>query len=70
MEHCNHQHRGKERTFSLRMGEWNENAYSFAANHGHLECLRYAHENGYAWDDQGHLNCLKYAERMPINNSM
>jgi hypothetical protein len=36
---------------------------------GHLECLKYAHENGCEWDRytcsnaafNGHLECLKYA---------
>jgi len=40
-----------------------------AARNGHLECLRYAHENGCAWHPKttytaalnGHLECLKYA---------
>lgn len=42
-----------------------------AASNGHLECLRHAHENGYAWNEQtchasainGHLDCLKYAHQ-------
>ena len=40
-----------------------------AARNGHLECLKYAHENGCPWDKftcadaarNGHLECLKYA---------
>ncbi len=36
---------------------------------GHLECLRYAHENGCPWGENtchtaacnGHLDCLRYA---------
>ncbi|ATZ80081.1 ankyrin repeat domain-containing protein [Bodo saltans virus] len=40
-----------------------------AAFKGHLECLKYAHENGCSWDAficayaayNGHLECLKYA---------
>ena len=40
-----------------------------AAKNGHLECLKYAHENGCPWDgetcseaaENGHLECLKYA---------
>ena len=40
-----------------------------AADAGHLECLRYAHEAGYPWDERttgaaawnGHLECLRYA---------
>ena len=42
---------------------------SNAAKNGHLECLKYAHENGCPWDGEtcsnaaknGHLECLKYA---------
>ena len=41
----------------------------WAASNGHLECLKYAHENGCCWDEDtcykaaynGHLECLKYA---------
>ncbi|ATZ80151.1 ankyrin repeat domain-containing protein [Bodo saltans virus] len=41
----------------------------YAAINGHLECLKYAHENGCPWDSNtclqaagnGHLECLKYA---------
>ena len=40
-----------------------------AAEHGRLDCLRYAHENGCPWDEftsanaalNGHLSCLAYA---------
>ena len=40
-----------------------------AALNGHLECLKYAHENGCSWNKHtcskaafhGHLECLKYA---------
>ncbi|AGO84450.1 Ankyrin repeat domain containing protein [Pandoravirus salinus] len=40
-----------------------------AAAHGHLDCLRYAHENGCRWDDVicteaaagGHVDALRYA---------
>ena len=40
-----------------------------AANKGHLDCLKYAHENGGHWDEftcsnaakYGHLNCLEFA---------
>ena len=42
---------------------------SYAAEGGHLECLKYAHEKGCPWDaktcseaaQRGHLECLKYA---------
>ena len=42
---------------------------SKAAQNGHLECLKYAHENGCPWNEMtcskaaenGHLECLKYA---------
>ena len=40
-----------------------------SATNGHLECLRYAHEQGSPWDEEtcrlasqnGHLECLRYA---------
>ncbi len=40
-----------------------------AAINGHLDCLKYAHENGRSWGEEtcesaayhGHLDCLKYA---------
>ena len=40
-----------------------------AAQNGHLDCLKYAYENGCSWNgytcrralEEGHLNCLKYA---------
>ena len=40
-----------------------------AAENGHLECLKYAHEHGCPWNEEtcsfaamhGHLECLKYA---------
>jgi hypothetical protein len=42
---------------------------SCAAENGHLECLKYAHEHGCPWNENtclnaaenGHLECLKYA---------
>jgi hypothetical protein len=42
---------------------------SEAALNDHLDCLKYAHENGCAWNAEtcsqaagkGHLDCLKYA---------
>ena len=42
---------------------------STAAENGHLECLKYAHEHGCPWDEEtcavaaenGQLECLKYA---------
>ena len=45
-----------------------DNSY-IAAKHGHLEYLKYAHENGCSWNDKTYLNasfnrhleCLKYA---------
>ncbi len=41
----------------------------YAAENGHFDCLRYAHENGCPWDEttcryaaeNGHLDCLRYA---------
>jgi hypothetical protein len=40
----------------------------YAAFYGHLECLKYLHQNNYPWDEwtfgsaaaNGHLDCLKY----------
>lgn len=40
-----------------------------ATYHGHVDCLQFAHENGYLWESsvctsaarRGHLNCLQYA---------
>ena len=48
----------------MRMGPWD--VYTCASAEGHLECLRYAHENGCPWDvytcrSAGHLECLRYA---------
>ena len=48
---------------------WDENVCSSASKNGHLECLKYAHENGCPWDiktynnavSHRHLECLKYA---------
>jgi hypothetical protein len=42
-----------------------------AAKKGHLECLKYLHENGRPWDadtcecaaENGHIECLKYAHK-------
>ena len=47
---------------------WNKSTCSDAALRGHLEYLKYAHENGYVWDKstcsyaalRGHLDCLRY----------
>ena len=47
----------------------NNNTCYYATQNGHLECLKYAHENGCPWDKSicleasryGHLECLKYA---------
>jgi len=47
---------------------WDENACDAAAYGGHLECLKYLHENGCPWDKRacasaaggGHLECMKY----------
>lgn len=48
---------------------WNEFTCAFAAFNGHLDVLKYAHENGCEWDEytctcaarNGHLDVLKYA---------
>ena len=35
---------------------------NIAAKNGHLDCLKYLHENGCHWAARnGHLECLKYA---------
>ena len=47
-----------------------------AALNGHLDCLKYAHENGCEWDEDtcseaalnGHLDCLKYAHENGCEN--
>lgn len=49
--------------------QWNTTVSNNAAVRGHLECLKYAHENGCPWGEKicssaaqyGHLDCLKYA---------
>ena len=49
-------------------GIWKENTTLSAARYGHLDCLKYVHENGCPWDMYtisqascyGHLDCLKY----------
>ena len=49
--------------------EWNEDTCAYAAGKGHINCLRFLHENGVPWDDftcnyaaeRGHLECLRYA---------
>ena len=56
-----------------------ERTCSNATESGHLECLKYAHENGCPWDedtcsyaaDNGYLECLKYAHEngCPSENS-
>jgi hypothetical protein len=48
---------------------WNNNTCYKAAKNGHLNCLKFAHENGCEWNkwtieyaaERGHLDCLKYA---------
>ena len=52
-----------------RAGAFTASDCAEAASHGHLECLKYARENGCPWDQwtcyhaasNGHLECLKYA---------
>ena len=47
---------------------WYEQTSSLAAEYGHLDCLKYLHENGCSWNEHtcrcaalnGHLECLKY----------
>ena len=48
---------------------WDASTCYSAASNGHIECLRYAHENGCPWDEatcsdaawNGHIECLRYA---------
>jgi len=48
---------------------WDKETCNKALSKGHLECLKYAHENGCPWDQWtcsnaskgGHIECLKYA---------
>ena len=48
---------------------WNDYATTAAAQYGHLDCLKYLHENGCDWDEattlyaakHGHADCLRYA---------
>ena len=48
---------------------WTAKTSEMAALNGHIDCLKYLHNNGCPWDNltcryaslQGHLECLKYA---------
>ena len=47
---------------------WDHETTSASAKGGHLDCLRYAHENGCAWGwvceyacESGYVDCLRYA---------
>ena len=48
---------------------WDTQTCAYAAEKGHLKCLKYLHENGCPWDKDtcslaaynGHIECLKYA---------
>ena len=50
-------------------GNLNGDITAYASYHGHLDCLRYAHENGCPWYEfttsnssgKGYFECLKYA---------
>lgn len=50
-------------------GTWDKSTTAFFAMHGCLDCLIFAHEQGYPWDEktcelaarEGKLDCLKYA---------
>src|SRR3990167_11475523 len=61
---------GTLRVFKICSGcPWDEYTCSDASSGGHLECLKYAHENDCKWNRNtcsnassgGHLECLKYA---------
>ncbi|KAK3277324.1 hypothetical protein CYMTET_14648 [Cymbomonas tetramitiformis] len=55
--------------YARREEAWDVRTTRAAASNGHLDCLRYAHENGCPWDVSvcsgaafgGHLECLRYA---------
>src|SRR3990167_5932020 len=62
---------GTLRVFKICSGcPWDEYTCSDASSGGHLECLKYAHENDCKWNiytcsnasSGGHLECLKYAQ--------
>ena len=69
--HCSKQQNGKylRNHLTVKTCPWDADTCLIAAQKGHLECLKYAHENGCPWDEQtcayaaqnGHLDCLKYA---------
>ena len=37
---------------------WDRTTCAVAAHHGHLECLKYAHEKGCPWDETTFLSAL------------
>jgi len=49
--------------------EWDEYVMTSAAGHGHIDCLRFLHENNCSWDEftcvgaieGGYVDCLQYA---------
>ncbi len=53
----------------LKIFKWYKSICSLASKNGHIECLKYFHENGYSWgtstcscaSQNGHIECLKYA---------
>ena len=66
---CAHENGCPWNAFTCNGCPWNAFTCCNAAENGHFECLKYAHENGCPWDTftcsnaatRGHLECLKYA---------
>ena len=55
-----------------------EDTCALSAKHGHLECLKYAHEDGCTWDEDtcknadenGHLECLNVLMKTVVHETM
>ena len=61
----------------ISTNQWTADVCTGAAMYGHVNCLRYAHENGCPWDKNtcvraamyGSLDCLKYAYHYGMRDS-